>query len=326
MQRRQFIAGATSAVAWPLAARAQQPAMPVIGILTSLTSPLPFGIWGEAFRQGLGESGFVEGKNVTLEFRAADGQYDRLPAMAADLVRRQVNVIFTVGAPAAVAAKSTTSTTPIVFFQGEDPVDLGLVGSLARPGGNMTGAVLFSSTVLAKRLELLHALVPRARAVAVLVNPNNPNAEISGRDAREAARRLGLEIRLINASTPSELDTVFASLGEMRIAGLLIAPDGLFATQTAQLAALANRYAMPASGESRSFATAGGLMSYSGGVIETWRQAGVYVGRVLKGEKPGDLPIVQPTKFEMVINLKTAKALGLVVPPGILAIADEVIE
>jgi putative ABC transport system substrate-binding protein len=327
MNRRRFIAGLGGAAAWSVAARAQQPAKPVVGLLYSWDiSSMPDYLGTQAFREGLSISGYVENRNVILEVHSADGQYDRLPAMATDLVRRRVNVLFAAGAPAAVAAKSASTTIPIVFFQGEDPVDLGLVQSLARPGGNMTGAVLFSSTVLAKRLELLHDFVPQARAVALLVNPDNPNAAVSKQDAEEAARRLGLEIHLIRARAPGELDGAFASLGGRRVAALLIAPDGLFATQVAQLAALANRYAIPASHETSRFPVAGGLMSYSGSIVETWRQAGVYVGRVLKGEKPGDLPIVQPTKFEMVINLKAAKALGLAVPPALLATADEVIE
>jgi putative ABC transport system substrate-binding protein len=326
MRRREFIAGLGGAVAWSVVARGQQLAVSVIGVLTSLALPLPFGSREEAFRQGLGEAGFVEGKNVTLEFRAADGQYDQLPAMAAELVRRRVSVILAVGAPAAVAAKAATSTVPIVFYQGEDPVDLGLVRNLARPEGNITGSVVFSSAVLPKRLEMLHQLAPQARAVTVLVNPSNPNAEISARDARQAASSLGLQIHVVSARSASDLETFFASLGGERPDALLIAPDGLFTAQAARLAALVARYMIPASHEMPDFAAAGGLTSYGGSGTEAARHAGIYVGRVLRGEKPADLPVMRPTKFLMVINLKAARALGLTVPNSLLISADEVIE
>jgi putative tryptophan/tyrosine transport system substrate-binding protein len=263
---------------------------------------------------------------VTLDIRAADGQYDLLPVMAADLVRRQVNVIFAVGAPAKVAAKAATLTIPIVFFQGEDPVELGLVRSLARPEGNITGSVAFSSTLLAKRLEILHQLAPQARAVAVLINPSNPNAEISARDARQAASSLGLQIQTVSATNANDLETVFELLRGERTDALLIAPDGFFTAQARRLADLARRYAIPASHEVRDFTAAGGLMSYGGSSTEAARQAGIYVARVLKGEKPADLPILQPTKFELIINLKTAKALGLTIPETLLATADQVLE
>jgi len=326
MKRRAFIAGLGGAAAWPVVARAQQAAVPVMGVLFSFGALQPSELRMKAFRQGLSDTGYVEGQNVMSEFRAADGQYDRLPAMAADLVRRHVNVIFAVGAPAAGVAKAATPTIPIVFEQGEDPVDLGLVRNLARPEGNLTGSFLFSSTVLAKRLEMLHELVPQAGVVAVLLNPSNPSAQISERDARQVTRRLGLQIQVVSARTTNDLEAAFASLSVERSVALLIAPDGLFFTQAARLAALAARYAIPASHEVRDFTAAGGLMSYGGNTSDAWRQAGVYVGRVLRGEKPADLPVVQPTKFEFAINLKTAKALGLTVPNTLLVSADEVIE
>jgi putative ABC transport system substrate-binding protein len=321
MRRREFIAGLGSSAAWPLAARAQQPAMPVVGVLTA---PPLLSRWQQGLLQGLGDSGFVEGRNVTLKIHPADGRYELLPAMAADLVRRQVNVIYAIGAPAAVAAKAATSTIPIVFFQGEDPVELGLVRSLALPEGNMTGVVGFNS-LLPKRLELLHQMVPRARAVAVLVNPTNPNAETSARDVQQAATSLGLQIRTLSATTASDLETVFASLRGQQIDALLIAPDGFFTNEAARLAALAARYGVPASHEQRDFPAAGGLTSYAGSG-ETARLAGVYVGRVLRGEKPANLPVMQPTRFNLTVNLKAAKALGLTIPESFLLLADEVIE
>jgi putative ABC transport system substrate-binding protein len=322
MKRREFIAGLGSAAGWPLGAWAQQPVMLVVGVLTA---PPLLSRWQQGLLQGLGEIGFVEGRNVTLKIHSADGHYELLPAMATDLVRQQADVIYAIGAPAAVAAKAATSTIPIVFFQGEDPVELGLVRSLARPEGNLTGVVGFNS-LLPKRLELLHQLVPRARAIAVLVNPTNPNAETSARDARQAATSLGLQIHTVSAATANDLETVFASLRGLQIDALLIAPDGFFLNQSAQLASLAARYGIPASHEQPDFPAAGGLMSYGGNGVETARLAGVYVGRVLKGEKPASLPVMQPTRFNLTISLKAAKALGLTIPESFLLLADEVIE
>jgi putative ABC transport system substrate-binding protein len=326
MRRREFITllgGA--AAAWPLSARAQQTAMPVIGFLNA-ASPREFENQAAAFRQGLREGGFVEGRNVAIEYRWAEGQYDKLPALATDLIRRQVAVIAAIGAPALVPAKAATATIPIVFYIGEDPIELGVVSSFNRPGGNITGVAYLGSALLAKRLELLRELVPNDAAIAVLVDPKNPNAEISARDAQGTGRMLGQQIRILNASTETELATVFATLVPLRIGALLIAPDNLFNAQVPRIAALAVQYAIPASHQQRTFPAAGGLMSYGASQIEGLRQTGVYTSRILKGEKPSDLPVMQPTKFELVLNLKAAKALGLTVPASLLAVADEVIE
>jgi putative tryptophan/tyrosine transport system substrate-binding protein len=327
MRRREFIAGlggaVASAVAWPLAARAQQPALPVIGLLSGgrLTADNQTG-----YRSGLAETGFVEGRNIAIEYRNADNQYDRLPRLVADLIGRKVAVIATTGAAPVVAAKAATSTIPIVFAMGEDPVALGLVTSFNRPGGNVTGVAFLSSTVVAKRLEQLHELVPQATVVAALVNPKNPNAEISTKDAQDAARKLGVEIHILNASTADELDTAFATLAQLKAGALLIAPDGVFIVNANQIAVLAARYGIPASHEFRTFPAAGGLLSYGASARDGTRLAGIYVGRILKGEKPADLPVVQPTQFELVINLKTARALGIIVPQTLLVAATEVIE
>jgi putative ABC transport system substrate-binding protein len=327
MNRREFIlCGGTAMVPsllWP-AAHAQQPAMPVIGVLDGvdvLSGPLR-----PSFRQGLSESGFVEGRNVTIESHPANGQYDRLPALAAELVRRQVAVIATSTPVAALAVKAATTTIPIVFGLGTDPVKDGLVASLNRPGGNVTGATFFSNLLLAKRLELLHQLVPGAAGVAVLVNPGNTNAELELNDAQVAARTLGLHLIVVRASTEREIDTAFANLIQQRAASLLIAGDAFLLSRREQIAALALRHAVSSSFPDRDYAAAGGLMSYGADRKDAYRQAGVYVGRILKGEKPGDLPVVQPTKFELVVNLKTAKALGLTIPESFLLRADEVIE
>jgi ABC-type uncharacterized transport system substrate-binding protein len=329
MRRREFItlvgAAAASSLLWPLAARAQQ-RMPVIGYLSSASS-------GEvaqmlaAFRQGLGQSGYVEGRNVAIESRWADDQYDRLPALAADLVRRQVAVIAaTGGISAALAAKAVTATIPIVFQSGVDPVELGLVARLSRPGSNVTGAVGLNVELGPKRLELLHELVPTASIVALLVNPTNPNAETVSRDLQAAARTLGLELEVVHASTDRDLDTVFATLLQLRAGALVIGADPFLARRSEQIAALAARHMVPTIHQSREFVAAGGLMAYGGNVTEPHRQVGIYTGRILKGEKPGDLPVMQSSKVELVINLKTAKALGLTVPLPLLAFAEEVIE
>jgi putative ABC transport system substrate-binding protein len=328
LRRRDFITllgGA--AAAWPLAAWAQQPAMPVIGFVNPQS---PDGHAGRlrGFRQGLKESGFVAGENVAIEYRWAEGQFDRLPALAAELVRRQVAVIVATGSPATpMAAKAATTTIPIVFLAAEDPVGLGLVASLARPGGNLTGINFLNSELAAKRLGLLRELVPRAARVAVLVNPVNAvNAETTLRDAQAAARAMGLQIQVLNASTSREINAAFASLGRERPDALFVGGDGLFNSRCVQLVNLASRHAVPATYADRLMTEAGGLMSYGSDIADAWRQVGFYAGRILKGAKPADLPVVQASKFELVINAETARMLGLTVPPSLLAAADEVIE
>jgi putative ABC transport system substrate-binding protein len=324
MKRREFIAGLGAAAAWPLAARAQQPTLPVIGFLNS-ASPGGYATNVAAFRQGLKEAGYVEGQNVAIEFRWADGQYDRVPAMAAELVRRQVAVIVA-NTPGNLAAKAATTTIPIVFTIASDPVQIGLVASLARPGGNVTGAAQFGVEVTPKQLELTHELVPTATVIAVLVNPTNPNAETVLGDLQAAARILGVQLHVLHASAEREFDTVFASLGQLRAGALVIGPDPLFVARSEQLAALALRHAVPAISSIREFVAAGGLMSYGGSNPDMYRIAGVYAGRILKGEKPSNLPVQQSTKIELLINMKTAKALRLTVPSTLLVSADEVIE
>ena len=327
MRRREFVTLLSGAVAWPLAARAQEPAMPVIGLL-SPTWPDTLGDRLLAFRRGLAETGYVEGHNVAIEYRWAEGQFDRMPELAADLVRRQVSVIAVAGSAAgALAAKAATRTIPIAFGVPEDPVRMGLVASLARPGGNATGINFFTAEVMAKRLGLLLELVPRATRVAVLVNPANVGRAQSTRsDLEPAARVLGLQTQFYDASTSKEIDAAYATLVRERPDALFVGADTLFTSRRVQLTALAARHALPAVYSVREFVDAGGLMSYGTSIAEMNRQVGVYTGRILKGEKPADLPVLQATKFELVINLQTARLLGIEVPATLLARADEVIE
>ena len=327
MRRRKFIALIGGGVAaWPLAASAQQPTLPVVGYLSRGT-PAGFAPFVAAFRQGLSETGYVEDRNITFLFRWAEGQDDRLPALAADLVSRRVAVIAaTGGLHPGIVAKAATSTIPIVFTGGGDPVKVGLVASLARPGRNATGAINFSPVVTAKRLELLRQLLPTGSTIAVLSNPKGPNNEVSTREVQEAARTMGQLIYIVNADSERNFDGAFAEITQHRASGLFVIADPLFTSRRARLVALAAQNAIPASYAFRDFPLAGGLMSYGADLLDVHRQAGVYTGRILKGAKPADLPVIQPTKFELVINLKAAKALGLNVSPTLLALADEVIE
>jgi putative tryptophan/tyrosine transport system substrate-binding protein len=326
VRRRHFITliGGAAAV-WPLVARGQQAAIPVIGFLhgASFEGYKPM---VTSFRQGLKEAGYVDGYNVAIEFRWAEGHYDQLPAMAADLVRRQVAVIVTGGTPAAFAAKEATSTIPTVISVGIDPVQLGLVGSLNRPGGNVTGTAVLTVELGAKKLEMLHELLPTAAAIALLVNPTNPNVESETRVVQDAARLLGLHLHVLHASTESQIDAAFGALVELRAGALIVGVEPFLNDSRAQIVALAARYAVPAVYGVRDFVTAGGLMSYGTDLVDIYRQSGIYAGKILKGARPADLPVQQLTKVAFVINLKTAKTLGLTIPTTLLGRADEVIE
>jgi putative ABC transport system substrate-binding protein len=327
MNRREFITLiGSAAAAWPLVARAQQPAMPAVGYLNAGEKDLT-SFRFTAFRQGLNETGFVEGRNVVVEYRWAEGHYDRLPALAADLVRSQVAVIVATGSPAAgLAAKAATTSVPVVFSSGSDPVKLGLVSSLSRPDGNLTGVNLYSAELITKQLDLLHELLPHAGNVAVLVNPAAPYAILEAEDARAAVRAHGQQLEIMQVSTQLDIDASFAAIVQKRIDVVLIATDRLFVENVDQIVALAARHAVPVMHYLHEYVAAGGLMSYGTSYSESYRQVGVYTGRILKGAKPGDLPVVQPNKFDLAINLKTAKALGLTVSSQLLARADEVIE
>jgi len=326
MRRREFITLIGGAAAWPLMARAQQPAMPVVGFL-NFASAANYAPQVASFLNGLAEPGYVEGRNVAIEYRWAEHQTDRLPALAADLVHRRVSVIAATSTPAALAAKEATTTTPVVFETGGDPIELGLVRSLNLPGGNITGVSQTNVEVVAKRLELMHELLPAVRLFALLVNETNPTlAEPATKEVQTAARALGLELHVLSTSAEGEFDAVFAKLSQLRAGGLVIGPDPLYTSHSEQLAVLATRYAVPAIFENRVFAAAGGLMSYSGSIAEAYRLAGVYTGRILKGDKPSDLPVQRATKVELYINLKTAKALGITVPLPLSGRADELFE
>jgi len=323
--RREFIALLGGAVGWPLAARAQQTAMPGIGFLAGPSRAFTdFVMLG--FRQGLKDNGYVEGDNVAIEYRSAENQIDQLPSLAADLVRRRVALIVAVAPEAALAAKEATTTIPIVFGMGDDPVKIGLVTSLARPGGNLTGINLFSSELAAKRMELLHEMVPAAARVAILGDPTFTLTESYVRDAKTAARAMGIQIQVLNASTSREINAAFANFVHERPDVLFVAPSPFFISRLVQLTQLAARHAVPAIYSVRQYTEAGGLMSYGTSQTDAFRQMGVYAGRILKGEKPADLPVIQSTKFELVINAETARMLDLIVPPTLLSIADEVIE
>jgi putative tryptophan/tyrosine transport system substrate-binding protein len=326
MRRRDFIRGIAGSAVWPLATRAQQAAMPVIGFVSgrSNESSVRF---GDAFRKALNETGYVEGQNVMVEYHWLDGQYDRLPSLMVDLVSRHVAVIATPGfSNGALAAKAATTTIPIVFGVAEDPVKLGLVASLARPGGNATGINLLAAEVVAKRLGFLHDLVPEAVRIAVLINPANSTSEATLRDIPEAARALGLQIQVLRAATTRDIEAAFATLVRDRADALFVAPDGFFTSRRVQFATLAARHAIPAAYSNRSYPEVGGLMSYGTDTLDYYRQAGIYTGQILKGTKPADLPVLQSTKFELILNLKTAKALGLKISDNLLSLANEVIE
>jgi ABC-type uncharacterized transport system substrate-binding protein len=325
MRRRTFIAGMGAAALWPLAARAQQP-MPVVGYLSS-RSPGESETVVAAFRQGLGEAGYVVGQNVAVEYRWAEGQYDRLPALAAELVSRKVAAILAAGGPpSALAAKKTTSTIPIIFSAADDPVGLGLVASLSRLGGNVTGMSVFNSALGAKRFALLHELVPSAGTIVYLTNPANPSVQLEVKAVQEAANMFGTDLQVLNASNDQEVEAAFARLAELHAGAIIVAGEPYFDSRRAAIVGLATRYAIPASYSWRENVAMGGLLSYGTSITDSYRNSGVYCGRILKGETPADLPVMQPTKFEMTINLKTAKTLGLTIPPALLTGADEVIE
>jgi putative ABC transport system substrate-binding protein len=327
MRRRKFlglIGGAT--VAWPLAARGQQPAMPVVGFLNG-ASPSAYARMLSAFLKGLGETGYLEGQNVKIEYRWAQGEIDRLPALAAELVRREVAVIAATGTPAALAAKTATTTIPIVFETGSDPVQLGLVASLNRPGGNVTGIAQLAVEVVPKRLQLLYEMVPAAKIVALLVDPTDPAvSEKTIQGAQAAARSLGLELHVLNVSTEHEIDVVFAKIDQLQAGGLLVSGGQFFNSRIKQIAALARQHTIPTIFPYRDLAAAGGLMSYGTSITDAYRLAGTYTGRILQGEKPADLPVQQATKVELIINVETAKALGITIPLSLVGRADEVIE
>ena len=326
MKRREFMTLAASAAAgWPLAARAQQPAMPVIGFLSPGSPEADAGRMN-AVRRGLAEIGYVEGQNVAIEYRGAQHQHDRLPALALDLVSRQVSVIVVVSFPGAIAAKAATSTIPVVFSIGVDPVQLRLVTSLNRPGGNITGVYIQNAGVMGKRLELLHETVPTARVIGYLANPTSPTTEPERKELHQAARALGVELRVLSAANEIEIDAAFATLGNEQPAPLVVSSDNLFTDRPVRLATLAARHAIPAIYPYRTFADAGGLMSFGADLADAYRQVGIYAGRILKGAQPTDLPVHQAVKVELVINLKTAKALGIIFPLPLLGRADEVIE
>jgi putative ABC transport system substrate-binding protein len=325
MRRRAFILTLVGAAAWPLAARAQQPVMPLVGYLSS-GSAKGFATRLAAFRQGLLETGYREGQSVTIEYRWAEEQNERLPQLATELVRDGVTVIAAFGPNAALAAKKTTATIPIVFEMGVDPVASGLIASLSRPDGNITGATSLNVELGAKRLEFLRELVPTAKIVALLVNPTNPSAETVARDLQATASTMGLELHVLHASSERDFDAAFGTLAQLRASGLVVSADPFFVSRSRQLVDLSLDHGCVAIFQSRDFAAAGGLMSYGGSVAESHRQAGIYAGRILKGAKPADLPVQQVTKFELVINLKAARTLGIEIPPKILALADEVIE
>ena len=325
MRRREFILAAGGAAAWPLAGRAQQAAMPVVGFLSALSQEGTDHLIA-AWRRGLRETGFIDGKNLAIEFRFADGQYDRLPALAAEFVRRPAAVIVTAAPAAAIAAKTGTATIPIVFVVGLDPVAAGLVVSFNQPGGNATGMTLNTGPLGQKRLEILRELVPKVKVVPVLVNPTSPDAVPELRDIQAAARAMGLELKLLNASTLDEIDSAFSVLAQQRPDVLLIGSDPFFVIQREHLVTSAARIGVPTVYPFREFAAVGGLLSYGTSIVNAYRQAGIYTGRILKGDKPADLPVVQPTTFELVINLKTAQALAIDIPATLHARSDEVIE
>jgi putative ABC transport system substrate-binding protein len=326
MKRRDFIAGLGAAAVCPLTARAQQPAMPVVGFLSS-RSPGESDAVAAAFRQGLAEAGYVVGQNVAIEYRWAEGRYERLPALAAELVGLKVAAILAAGGPpSALAAKKATSMIPVIFSAADDPVGIGLVASLSRPGGNVTGMSVLNTTLAAKRFGLLHELVPSARVIAYLANPANPSKQFELKAVQEAAQTSGIDLQVLDATNDGEVDAAFARLAELHAGAIIVAAEPYFDSRRAAIVALAAKYAVPASYGWRENVALGGLLSYGTVLTDSYRKAGGYCGRVLKGEKPADLPVMQPTKFEMIINLKTARTLGLTVPPALLTGADEVIE